>query len=139
MINYAPYPYPQYQYIQPTIQQPVQQPSLICEWVQNKQAAASAQTPLGATGIYMDISEPLVYKKEMGMDGKPLPMETYRLVRENEVAPVQAEDLKRYVREDEISEIITNRIEDIVKEELDRRLSELSFKPTRKAKASAED
>ena len=127
------YPYyPPYQ--MPYIQQQQQQaqPTIICEWVQSESAAsAMPMPPIGVTGIYMDVAQPLLYKREMGTDGKPLPMETYRLVKENKKdapAPVQKDDLKAYVKTEEMESIV----EDMVCDEVERRMSEISFKPTRK-------
>ena len=43
-------------------------------------------------------------------------------------APVQKDDLKAYVKTEEVE----NMIEDLVRDEVERRMSEISFKPTRK-------
>ena len=133
--NYLPYPqmYPQVQYV-PPVQQPQIQPhpTIVCDFVQNKQCAAATQNPVGTIGYYVDIANPYIYKKEYGADGKPLPMETFRLVKEEEQESVQADDLKQYVRADEIGDIVSQKVEDIVKDEVERRLSEYSFKPTKR-------
>ena len=84
----------------------------------------------GQSAILMDSEAPYVYKKETAMDGRPLPIEKYRLVKEDE--PSKEEKKNSYVTTDQIEEIISDKIENIVKEEVDRRLSEFSFKPTRK-------
>lgn len=139
---YQGFEYPQnYPLFNPYHQQPIHnqsntpQANIVCEWVQNKSVAAASPTPpVGVTGVYMDIAQPYVYKKEMGTDGKPLPMETYRLVKEDD-SPKE-EKVKNYVTTDQIEEIISEKLEDVVKEEVDRRLSEFSFKPTRKPKNS---
>jgi len=121
--------YPQYQ------PYPVQQSQGI-NWVQGRTAAQSFTVPAGQSAILMDSDAPYVYKKETAMDGRPLPMEVYKLVKEEETK--KQDDAKNYVRVDQIDDLILDKIEDIVKDEVERRLSELSFKPTRKVKNSEE-
>lgn len=95
-------------------------------WIQGRQAALAYPVGAGQSVILMDSDAPYVYKKETDQNGRPMPMETFKLVKEDaaQVEPLHESDLKGYVKADEI--------EDIVREEVERRLSELSFKPTRK-------
>ena len=125
---------PQYQ----AQQQPQQQGIL---WVQGKNAAQSYTLQPGQSAILMDSDAPYVYKKETGIDGRPLPMETYKLVREDEVKSVptvQKDDLKQFVRLDEIGDIVAEKVESMVRDEVEKRLSEFSFKPTRKPRTTEE-
>lgn len=132
-VTYPQMYYPQVQYPQvsqysPTAQQPQTQGVI---WVQGKASAQSYVIPAGQSAILLDSDGPFAYKKETAPDGRPLPMETYRLVREEETpAPVQAPDLTGYVKETDV--------EEIVREEVERRISELSFKPTRKKNVTEE-
>ena len=120
---------------------PQQAPIQGITWVQGKNAAMSMNCPAGQTMILMDSDAPYAYKKETAVDGRPLPMETYKLVREEEIqasATVHEEDLKNYVKREQIDEIVTEKIEDIVRDEVERRLSEFSFKPTRRRNTTEE-
>lgn len=125
--NYQPF---MPQFVQPPTQP--QQPQGII-WVQGKNAAQSFALNPGQSAILMDSDAPYVYKKETAPDGRPLPMETYKLVKEDEIqeSTVHKDELNNYVRKEQIEEIVTEKIEDIVKDEVERRLSEFSFKPTR--------
>ena len=128
--NIYPMPYQQYQ------PYPIQQQTASqgINWVQGLGGAQGFYVGAGQSAILMDSEAPYVYKKETAMDGRPLPIEKYRLVKEDD-SPKE-EKAKNYVTTDQIEEIITDRIEDIVKEEVEKRLSEFSFKPTRKPKNS---
>ena len=123
---YPTMPYPQYQ------PYPIQQQATSqgINWVQGLGGAQGFYVGAGQSAILMDSEAPYVYKKETAMDGRPLPIEKYRLVKEDD-SPKE-EKKQNYVTTDQIEEIISDRIENIVKEEVDRRLSEFSFKPTRK-------
>ena len=126
------YPAMPYQQYQPYPIQ--QQTSQGINWVLGMAGAQSYPVGAGQSAILMDSEAPYVYKKETAMDGRPLPIEKYRLVKEED-SPKE-EKTKNYVTTDQIEEIITDKIEDIVKEEVEKRLSEFSFKPTRKPKNS---
>jgi hypothetical protein len=124
--NYQPYPQ--------------QQQGIL--WVQGKVAAQGYPVPAGQSAILMDSDAPYVYKKETALDGRPMPMVTYKLVKEEEVqnpTPVNEDELKKYIRTDQIDQIVTDKVEEIVRDEVERRLSEFSFKPTRKRSTSTED
>ena len=94
--------------------------------VQGELAANMYHTENGQEVILMDMDNPYVYKKRRGADGKLEPIEKYKLVREEE-APV-ADSLKDYVRQEELQAIIEN----IVKNEVEKKLSDITLKPTRK-------
>jgi hypothetical protein len=125
-------PYPQYQ---PYMQQAQTQG---ITWIQGKNAALSYPLGAGQSAILMDSDAPYVYKKETAPDGRPLPMEVYRLVKEDDKQE-KGDPMKDYIKADQIDEIITEKVEDIVRDEVERRLSEFSFKPTRKSSKNTED
>ena len=102
-------------------------------WVQGRNSALSYPLGAGQSAILMDSDAPYVYKKEIGIDGKPLPLTVFRLVQEDEKQE-KNDPMKDYVKADQIDEIISEKVEDIVRDEVERRLSEFSFKPTRKTK-----
>lgn len=93
--------------------------------VQGELAANMYQTENGQEVILMDMDNPYVYKKRRGLDGKLEPIEKYKLVKEEET-PV--DNLKDYVRQEELQAIIEN----VVKNEVEKKLSEITLKPTRK-------
>lgn len=93
--------------------------------VQGELAANMYQTENGQEVILMDMDNPYVYKKRRGLDGKLDPIEKYKLVKEEET-PV--DNLKDYVRQEELQAIIEN----IVKNEVEKKLSDITLKPTRK-------
>lgn len=93
--------------------------------VQGELAANMYQTENGQEVILMDMDNPYVYKKRRGLDGKLDPIEKYKLVKEEET-PV--DNLKDYVRQEELQAIIEN----VVKNEIEKKLSEITLKPTRK-------
>ena len=139
----ATYPqmYPQTYAPQYQAQQTVQPQQQGITWIQGKAAAMAYQVPAGQSAILLDSDAPYAYKKETGIDGRPLPMETYKLVREDEVKSVptvQKDDLKQFVRLDEIGDIVAEKVESMVRDEVEKRLSEFSFKPTRKPRSTEE-
>ena len=148
--NYPQYPqnYPQQQYIPQTPYMPQnsqqnqqvnnlpQQPQTMVsspkfDIVQGELAANMYQTENGQEVILIDMDNPYVYKKKRGLDGKLEPMEKFKLVKEEEhVEPTI--NLKDFVRQEEIESIV----EKLVKNEVDKKLSEMTLKPsTRKTKS----
>ena len=148
--TYPQYPqnYPQQQYIPQTAYMPQnqqqnqqvnnlpQQPQTMVsspkfDIVQGELAANMYQTENGQEVILIDMDNPYVYKKKRGLDGKLEPMEKFKLVKEEEhVEPTI--NLKEFVRQEEIESIV----EKLVKNEVDKKLSEMTLKPsTRKTKS----
>lgn len=144
--TYQPYQqtYPQYQQqapyqpqIQPQMQQvntlPTQQQQAISspkfDVVQGELAANMYQTENGQEVILMDMDNPFVYKKKRGLDGKLEPMEKYQLVKVDDVPKPQV-DLKDFVRQEEIESIV----EKLVKNEIEKKLSEITLKPSTRKK-----
>lgn len=116
----------------PQYQQPAQQG---ITWVQGLAGAMSVNVPAGQSVVLLDSEAPYAYKKETGLDGKPLPIEKFRLVKEDEQEKPKA-DLKEYIKREEIEDIITDKLNEVVRDEVDRRLSEFTFKPNNRRKNS---
>lgn len=119
---------------------PLQNQSSNIQWVQGEAAALAYPVAPGNTVILMDSENPVVYKKSTDEHGKPLPMDIYDLhKRENPTTGssfVPNIDLNAYVKKSEIEAYISERID----KELDKRVSNLSFKPaTRKKRIEDEE
>lgn len=75
-------------------------------WVQGEAAAKAYPVAAGNSVLLMDSEAPVLYMKSTDASGRPLPMETYDLVkRENVVAqqPKQPQiDLSEYVKNSEL-------------------------------------
>ena len=144
-MNYQPYqqPYPQIgqtPYI-PQIQQQNQQMNNLSmqnqnaviapkfDVVQGELAANMYQTENGQEVILLDMDNPYVYHKKRGLDGKLEPIKKFQLV---EVTEEKKPDInmKDYVKQEEIESII----EKAVRNEVERRLSDLTLKPSPKKK-----
>ena len=106
------------------------------QWVQGESSALAYPVAPGNTVILMDSDEPVVYKKSTDEHGKPLPMDVYDLVKR----PLNSSttpniDLSEYMKKSDVEQYIKERLD----KELDRRVSQLSFKPaTRKKKSDDE-
>lgn len=87
--------------MQPQMQQP-QSNNAGFVWVQGEAAAKAYPVGAGNSVLLMDSEAPVLYMKSTDTSGRPLPMETYDLVkRENVVAsqPKQPQiDLSEYVK-----------------------------------------
>ena len=89
--------------MQPQMQQMQQQSNNAgFVWVQGEAAAKAYPVAAGNSVLLMDSEAPVLYMKSTDVSGRPLPMETYDLVkRENVVAsqPKQQQiDLSEYVK-----------------------------------------
>lgn len=86
--------------MQPQMQQQSNNAGFV--WVQGEAAAKAYPVAAGNSVLLMDSEEPVLYMKSTDVSGRPLPMETYDLVkRENVVAsqPKQQQiDLSEYVK-----------------------------------------
>lgn len=108
-------------------------------WVQGMAGAMAVNVPAGQSVVLLDSEAPYAYKKETGLDGKPLPIEKFRLVKENEQEKPKENELKDYIKREEIEDIITDRLNEVVRDEVDRRLSEFTFKPNNRRSKNSED
>ena len=142
--QYQNYNYPQYQQqppYQPQIQAQYQQPNNIpmqqqqsvpahkFDIVQGRLAADMYQTENGQEVVLFDMDNPCVYKKRRDTDGKLAPIEIYDLVLREE--NTSGKTLDNYVKKDQLEEIISN----AVKDEVERKLSEMTLKPSTKKKS----
>lgn len=134
MVNYPNYyqqSYPNYQqqYQQPIqpIQQPVQQPqNQILAWVQSEEEGVNFPLNAGQSIFLMNQKEPYLYMKSVDQLGKSTFIKK-RLVDESDNQENRI-DLKDYIKREELEDLITDRIQ----QEVEKKVSEISFKPTRK-------
>ena len=137
MVNYPNYyqNYPNYQQqyqqpIQPVMQQPViQQPSQqILAWVQSEEDGINFPLNAGQSIFLMNQKEPYLYMKSVDQLGKSTFIKK-RLVDESDNQESKI-DLSEYIRKEELENLITNKIQ----KEVEKKISELSFKPTKAKK-----
>jgi len=137
MVNYQGYqnpyqtlpayqpPYPQQvPMIQPQMQQNINNP--ILAWVQSEDEGVKYPLNAGQSIFLMNQHEPYLYMKSVDQLGKTTFIKK-RLVDETENTD-NSVDLTGYIRKEEIEDIIM----DIVQKEVEKRVSQISFKPTRK-------
>ncbi len=144
-MNYNPYQNPYYNpYMMPSIapvatpqvpttpQQPTI-PQMKLDTVSGRTAVDVYNVDPGQEVILFDIDNPMVYKKQRGLDGK-LTQEEYDLIPHvNEVKEDKPKiNLDEYMKAEDIQSLIDEK----VKEEVDRRLSEISFAPKTNRKSS---
>ena len=138
--NYNPnyqyyYPGSQMQYQPPVIQQPiVQQPqNQILAWVQSEEEGMKFPLSAGQSIFLMNQREPYLYMKSVDQLGK-VTFVKKRL--EDEGGPQEDKiDLSAYIRKEELENLITDKIQ----REVEKRVSEISFKPTRPKKTVVVD
>lgn len=126
MYSYPNY-YPNYQqnYQQP-VQQPIQQPtSQILAWVRSEDEGVNFPLNAGQSIFLMNQNEPYLYMKSVDQLGKTTFLKK-RLIDESET-----QETKDYVRREEIEDLIIDRIQ----KEVEKRVSEISFKPTKSRKS----
>ena len=129
--------YPNYQYQQPMqVQQPVQNmPNQILAWVQNEEEGVNFPLSAGQSIFLMNQNDDYLYMKSVDQLGKTRFVKK-RLVDESDDQENKQVDLSGYIRREEISGMIA----DIVQKEVEKRVSEISFKPTKtKRRTSSED
>lgn len=149
---YQNYPYVPYQpyyqpYIAPTPNIPTQQvqtpqqapqtmPQIKLDTVSGKTAADVYNVGMGEEVILFDIDSPVVYKKHRGLDNK-LDMQIFDLTPhiDEPKEEIPKVNLDEYIKADAVEKIVTDR----VKEELDKRLSEISFTPKTTRRNKSED
>lgn len=128
MVNYPNYyqsypTYPNYQ----QYQQPMQQiPNQILAWVQNEDEARNYPLTAGNSIFLMNQNDNYIYAKSVDQLGKTTFLKK-RMVDETENSD-KSVNLSEYIRREEIESII----DEIVQREVERRVSQISFKPTRK-------
>lgn len=132
---YQNYPqYPSYQQpIQQNIQQPMQQPQQILAWVQSEEEAIKFPLNAGQSLFLMNQNDSYLYMKSVDQLGKTTFIKK-RLVDESDNQDNKV-DLTDYIRREEIDALIDNKIQ----KEVERRVSQISFKPTRQKKIVDEE
>ena len=146
MVTYPSYyqsPYPNYQ--QQQLQQPVQvqQPTAqpcqqyvnnqILAWVQSEDEAKNFPLLTNQSIFLMSQKEPYLYMKSVDQLGKTTFIKK-RLVDESDNQENKI-DLKEYIRREEREDLITDKIQ----KEVEKRVSQISFKPTRKKTVVVDD
>ena len=100
-------------------------PPILVDYVQGELAASIYPVAYNQKVILLDMDDPdRVYRKSRDGNGKVTPLEKCKIVPEENKQLFEV-DLKEYVKEDDILELIA----DAVHTEVDKRLSEISFKP----------
>ena len=106
-------------------QTPVVPPKVV-DYVQGELGATIYPVAYNQEVILLDMDDPnRIYKKSRDGNGKVSPLEKCRLVPEEDTKTSEV-DLKDYVKVDDILDIVS----DAVQNEVEKRLSEISFKPT---------
>ena len=123
---YQNYPNYQYQPIQQNIQQPTQTNNQILAWVQSEDEGLNFPLSPGQSIFLMNQREPYLYMKSVDQLGKSSFLKK-RLVDESDESNDKLSD---YVRKEELEELISNKIQ----KEVEKRVSEISFKPTKTRK-----
>lgn len=128
--NYYPN-YPQQQYPQP-IQQPVAIPqpqNQILAWVKDEKEAVDYPLTAGQSIFLMNQTEDYLYAKAVDQLGKTTFIKK-RLVDESEHKENGNVNVKDYVLREELEDLITDKIQ----KEVEKKMSEISFKPTKTKK-----
>lgn len=125
---YQNYPgYPNYQPYQQPIQQPVPPApqNQILTWVQSEDEAIKYPLSAGQSIFLMNQDDNYLYMKSIDQLGKATFIKK-RLLDETETKEPKI-DLSGYIRKDELEKMISEKIQ----EEVEKRVSEISFKPTK--------
>lgn len=130
--NYQYYPGYQQYYPQP-IQQPTAVQNQILAWVQAEDEAVKFPLNAGQSIFLMNQSQPYLYMKSVDQLGKTTFIKK-RLVDESDNQEPKI-DLSSYIRREELESLISDRIQ----REVERRVSEISFKPTKTRRKSDDD
>ena len=98
--------------VQP-VQQPMQQLQQGFVWVQGEAGAKAYPVAAGGSVLLMDSEAPVLYMKSTDVNGRPLPIETYDLVKRVDVVqepPKQISakeiDLSEYAKRSDIEELV---------------------------------
>lgn len=135
---YDPYYYPQMQAAQmPVPNQMASQPmnpviQRKFDIVQGKISAETYPVNAGMELYLMDMDNPFIYRKARGFDNRLEPLEVYRLERVTDEPKEEKVDTSGFITQETLDNYIENEIEKRIKDEVDRRLSEISFAPTKK-------
>lgn len=149
MVNYPYYQYPNYQQqYQPIMPQQIPQnipqqtvpqnqvqttPNQILAWVKDEKDAMDFPLSAGQSIFLMTQDETYLYGKSCDQLGKTTFIKK-RLVDESNKQENKV-DMSDYIRREEIENLITDRIQ----REVEKRFSEISFKPTKTRKQVVEE
>lgn len=132
---YQNYPAYQQQYQQPIqFQQPIQyqqnssSQNQILAWVKDEKEVLDYPLSPGQSIFLMTQNEEYLYAKSCDQLGKTTYMKK-RLIDETD-SQDQKVDLREYIRREEIEDLISDRIQ----REIEKKMSEISFKPTKARK-----
>lgn len=125
--------YPQYFQSQPQMSAPLNPTSGII-WVIGKSGADAHPVVPGNEVALFDSTAPVVYFKKIGLDGKPEYLKVYDMVLREEKEESPALDLSNFITRDEIADLISS----ATKAEVDKAISEISLKPSKKKKGDDE-
>lgn len=111
--------------------QNLQQLRTVLDRVQGEAAAVVYPVQPGQEVILFDIDNPYVYRKSRGLDNK-LEQQRFRLVEDvKETEPKVTVNMDEYVKVSEIAQIVADAV--------DKKMSEYTLKPTKKAKITEEE
>lgn len=96
------------------------------QWVQGESGALAFPVGPGQTVILLDSDDPVAYKKSADETGKPLHMEIYDLVKRVTTPTVPTFNSDEYVKKNDIKSMIT----ELIEQEVEKRVSQMSFKPS---------
>lgn len=140
--NYSAYPnyYQNYPNYQQQYQQPIQvsQPTQtipqnqILAWVASEEEGTNYPLNPGQSIFLMNQKDPYLYMKSVDQLGKTTFIKK-RLVDESDSSDSKV-DLREYIRREELDNLISDKIQ----KEVEKRVSQISFKPTKK-RAVVED
>ena len=101
-------------------------PPVVVDYVQGELAATIYPVAYGQKVILLDMDDPdRIFRKSRDASGKVTPLEKCRIIPEEDKVTSEI-NLKEYVKTDDILDIVA----DAVSAEVEKRLSEISFKPT---------
>ncbi len=96
--------------------------------------AESYPVNAGEEVILIDMDNPYVYRKARGFDNKLEPLQMFDLiphVEKQEIAASQV-NLDGYVKSDDVESMVKEKVEALVRDEVEKRMSEITFRPQRK-------
>lgn len=123
--GYQPYP-------QPVAQPPAQIQNQILTWVQSEEEGIKYPLSAGQSIFLMNQNENYLYMKSVDQLGKTTFIKK-RLIDETDNKE-PAIDLSEYIRKDDVETIIR----DIIQKEVEKRVSEMSFKATKTKRRTEE-
>ena len=112
--------------VQPVAQQPLTIQKQILDWVASEDEGVNYPLNPGQSIFLMNQKEPYLYMKSVDQLGKSTFIKK-RLIDETDNSDSKV-DLTDYIRREEIEDLITDKIQ----KEVEKRVSQISFKPTRK-------